>query len=249
VNRLTENLLLFMVGLAIAIIAKSGTYTNYVKPSLLPWLVAAAALLLSLAVAALVRDGKRWTQRASVHTTPELDGHQHTASIAWLLCLPIALLVFVPAPALSASAGIQRQASRPANPAAQDADFGRRAFPPIPPGRAPALDLTEIVERDTDDTAGTLNGRLITVVGFTVKKGAQVDLARFLIICCAADAHLQRFTLEGPGAVTAAAFPQETWVKAEVTVVHAATPGGDPTLLTSNVIKTEQPPDPYEYLK
>jgi uncharacterized repeat protein (TIGR03943 family) len=222
-----------MVGLAIAVIAKSGTYTNYVKPSLLPWLIAAAALLLSLALAAFVRDGKQWMQRASFGAQPEHDGHQHAASVAWLLCVPIALL----------------QASRPAKPAARDVDFGRRAFPPIAAGRAPALDLTEILERDTDDTAGTLNGRIVTVVGFTVKKGGQVDLARFMIICCAADAYLQRLTLEGPGAVTAATFPQETWVKVEGTVVHAATRGGDPTLLASGVIKTQRPSDPYEYPK
>ena len=33
-----------------------GTYLHFVKPSLLPWLIAAAVVLIALAVASIVRD-------------------------------------------------------------------------------------------------------------------------------------------------------------------------------------------------
>ena len=48
-----------LVGLAMAMISIAGSYTRYVKPSLLPWLLAAAALLIGLALTAIVRDVRR----------------------------------------------------------------------------------------------------------------------------------------------------------------------------------------------
>ena len=55
-SRETENALLLLLGLATAIITVTGVFTRYVKPSLLPWLAAVAALLLVLAVSAIIRD-------------------------------------------------------------------------------------------------------------------------------------------------------------------------------------------------
>ncbi len=53
--------------------------------------------------------------------------------------------------------------------------------------------------RAAQDTAGTLNDRLITVIGFTLPETDGVDLGRVVIICCAADAQLARIHLRGPG--------------------------------------------------
>ena len=50
VSRGTQNLVLLLVGLSTAVMLVKGTYLNYVKPGLLPWLVAAAAVLVVLGV-------------------------------------------------------------------------------------------------------------------------------------------------------------------------------------------------------
>ncbi len=55
-SRETENALLLLVGLSTAIIAFTGAYTRYVKPALLPWLWASAAVLIVLALIAIVGD-------------------------------------------------------------------------------------------------------------------------------------------------------------------------------------------------
>ena len=41
-SRETENALLLLVGVSTLIISVTGTFTRYVKPSLLPWLMASA---------------------------------------------------------------------------------------------------------------------------------------------------------------------------------------------------------------
>ena len=53
-SRGTQNLVLLLIGLSTAVMLVKGTYLNYVKPGLLPWLVAAAAVLLVLGLVAIV---------------------------------------------------------------------------------------------------------------------------------------------------------------------------------------------------
>ena len=48
-SRVTQNLVLLLVGLSTAVMLAKGTYLNYVKPALLPWLAVAAAVLVALA--------------------------------------------------------------------------------------------------------------------------------------------------------------------------------------------------------
>jgi len=59
VSRETENAILLLVGLSVAMIAVSGAFTRYVKPGLLPWLAASAALLIVLALVAIIGDIRR----------------------------------------------------------------------------------------------------------------------------------------------------------------------------------------------
>jgi uncharacterized repeat protein (TIGR03943 family) len=100
------------------------------------------------------------------------------------------------------------------------------------------------------DSAGTLNSRLITVVGFTLKDGSGTDLARITIFCCAADALLGRLHLRGPASVTAAQLPDNTWIRVEGTVV---TPTGDapspsvPTMTVSTLTRVDAPANTYAY--
>lgn len=58
-SRETENAMLLLIGVSTALIALTGSYTRYVKPALLPYLIATAVLLIALALAAIVRDIRR----------------------------------------------------------------------------------------------------------------------------------------------------------------------------------------------
>jgi uncharacterized repeat protein (TIGR03943 family) len=190
-SRETENALLLLLGLSAAIITVTGVYTRYVKPSLLPWLAAVAVLLIVLAVSAIIRDLR---QARDDGTEPdEQTGYAHRRGIGWLIAVPVVLLAFVVPPALGA------QAAAPLTVTLSPNEL-RQPFPPLPAGRAPEVSLKEVMKRVALDSAGTLNSRLITVVGFTLKSDGGTDLARITIFCCAADAQLGRLHLRGPGA-------------------------------------------------
>ena len=84
-SRETENAILLLVGISIAVIAVSGAFTRYVKPGLLPWLVASAALLIVLALVAIIGDIRRGGPRPSDRS----EAHSHRTGIVWLLVVPI----------------------------------------------------------------------------------------------------------------------------------------------------------------
>jgi uncharacterized membrane protein YcgQ (UPF0703/DUF1980 family) len=58
--------------------------------------------------------------------------------------------------------------------------------------------------------AGTLDDRLVTVSGFTVKDAVGTDQARLVIVCCAADAQPARIHLAGGPAAAASGYPEDT---------------------------------------
>lgn len=235
---------MLLLGVCTAAIVATGTFTRYVKPTLMPWLAATAVLLVVLAVSAAVRDVRARGRRGDDANHPDGDiEHEHRSSVVWLLVLPVALMGFVVPPALGA---------RAAEPAVTDLPRLAllRPFPPLPAGRAPELLLPEVVVRANRDSAHTLEGRLITVTGFTIKEGGGVDLGRVVIICCAADGQLARLHLRGPTAATAAAYPEETWVRVEGTVVPKPSEVAGlstPTLTVWAVTPIETPQNPYAY--
>ena len=239
-TRETENALLLLLGIATGMIAITGVYTRYVKPSLLPWLAATAVLLIVLAGTAIFRDNRR---RSEKHA--EADSHGHSSSIIWLLLAPIVLLAFVAPPALNATAVSTRVAEVPT-------DVLRRAYPPLPAERAPELSLPEVLVRAARDTAGTLDDRLITLTGFTMERGNAegVDLARIVLICCAADGRLARIQLGGPGAAEAAKMPEDTWLRVEGKLApmrQDSTLRTTPTLLVEKVTQIDEPENVYVY--
>lgn len=237
-SRETQNALLMLVGVSIGLVAFTGSYTRYVKPSMLPWLLVAAVLLIALAVVAIVGDIRRGSGDG-----PPGDGHAHRSGVAWLLVVPVVLLAFVVPPAVT---------PRPGDPAmaAVSTDVARRPFPPLPQERAPALSLPELLMRLAQDSAGTLDGRLITVTGFTMKEDGRTDLARVVIICCAADAQLARIRLSGPAARQASEYPQNSWlaVEGKVPAAQGNSMGETiPILDVYRVRRIDPPARPYAY--
>ncbi|MGA8253242.1 MAG: TIGR03943 family protein [Mycobacterium sp.] len=254
-SRETENTVLLLVGISIAMITVTGAFTRYVKPGLLPWLAASAALLIVLALAAIIGDVRRGGPRTSDQHSDHRDdgddggggdhgdGHSHRTGMVWLLLIPILVLIFVTPPALRPSA------AAPSVTAVSN-DVLNRAFPPLPPGRAPELSLPEVLMREAQDTSGALTKRTITVTGFVLNEAQGVDLGRIVIICCAADAQLARIHLRGPAAAQAAGLPDNTWLRVEGEVMPAPRQPHSvtiPTLQATAVTRIDAPANPYDY--
>jgi putative membrane protein len=242
-TRESENVMLLMIGMATAMITVTGAFTRYVKSSLEPWLYLTAAVLIGLALVAIISDLR---QPADSPDHPhehghDDDGHSHANRAVWLLVIPVVVLIFVTPPAL------RPQASVP-SVSAVSADSMRRAFPPLPPGRAPEVSVPDLMIRGVQDSAGTLDGRLITVIGFTLRDGDAVDLGRFSVLCCAADARLARVRLGGSGAQEAAGLPEHSWVRVEGTV-RPGLPGepilGIPIVEVDSVTPIDAPENVY----
>jgi uncharacterized repeat protein (TIGR03943 family) len=238
VRRDTQHVLLVLLGGALLRISADDTYLRYVRPSHRWLLLAAGAVIVVLAVVALVRD--RAPARARV--SPGEGTHQHTGverHVPWLLLAPVLVIALVAPPALGADA-VSRSGSR--NAALQDADV----FGPLPPGDAPELSVGEFVQRAAWDTSGSLEGREVTLIGFVVRRGAAMELARMTISCCAADARPNRVRLVGD----LGEIGSDTWLRvrgsAQPGSASAAT-GYVPALTVTMLEPVDAPPDPYEY--
>ena len=236
-SRETENTILLLVGLSVGLVTVTGAFTRYVKPELLPWLAITAVLLVGLALVAIVGDIRRG---GPGHDHPDLqDGHSHRSGVLWLLVVPVVVLIFVSPPALRPQAASVRSTSNDVSP---------RGFPPLPPGRAPEVSLPEVLMRAAQDTSGSLTNRLVTITGFVLNEPGGVDLARIVIICCAADAQLARIHLRD-GALK---FADNTWLRVEGQVETDATPGTPrpkrapiPTLRVLAVTRIDAPANQY----
>ncbi|MBV8930553.1 MAG: DUF1980 domain-containing protein, partial [Mycobacteriaceae bacterium] len=158
-SRETQNVLLMLLGLGTGVMVVKGTYLHYVRPALLPWLIGAAVVLIALALISIVRDIR--------HHDPGASGdHRHRGWMMWLLLAPVAVTAFVIPPPMGARGATPEVAVSSAPQ--------KRPFPPLPAERAPALSLPEVMMRAATDSAGTLDNRLITVTGFTMKGGAEL---------------------------------------------------------------------------
>lgn len=246
-SRESENTLLLLIGLATGMITITGAFTRYVKPALMPWLYVTAALLIGLALVAMVDDVRRRAGHPGEHESQSghenHGGHEHShASLAtWLLLVPVVVLIFITPPALLPQASVPSVRTVPT-------EALRRPFPPLPAGRAPEVPIPSVMLRAAQDSAGTLNDRLITVVGFTVHNGDTVGLGRFMVMCCVADARLAEVRLSGAAADAARRYPEYTWLRAEG-IVQPGPADGDssviPTLEVSAVTEIDPPEDAY----
>ncbi|MGE2816717.1 TIGR03943 family putative permease subunit [Mycobacterium heidelbergense] len=239
-SRETENVVLLLVGISIAVITVSGAFTRYVKPGLLPWLAASALLLIALALFAIIGDIRRGGPRHS----DSGEAHAHRNGMVWLLVVPILVLIVAAPPALRPSG------ATPSATAVSNVALNRFPFAPLPPGDAPEVPLPEVLEREVQDSTGSLTNRAITVTGFVLNEAQGVDLGRVVIVCCAADARLARIHLRGPAAVHAAGLPDNTWLRVEGQVkLLAGQPNYRtvPTLEATKVTRIDTPANPYDY--
>jgi putative membrane protein len=230
VSRATQHVVLVLLGLSTAVMLIKGTYLNYVRPGLLPWLAAAAAILVVLGITGVVRD---------LRSAASEPGHDHQPWLTWLLLIPIAMVAFVVPPALDA---------RGTNPPPPVSAPRPRPFPPLPTGTAPEVSLPDAVMRAAADSGHSLDDRTITLTGFTVARPGGVDLGRVVIVCCAADAQLARVHLTGPA--LAAGYADDTWLRVEGRIQPGSSHADDgfvPTMVVTSVIGVDKPKNAYAY--
>ena len=232
-KRETQNVLVLLLGLAVGVMVVKGAYLHYVKPALFPWLVMSAVGLVALALVSIVRDIRRGGAEMD-------EAHHHRGWMVWLLLVPVVLIAFVVPPPIEANGASPVSARQPA----------KHPFPPLPSGRAPTVSVPEVMMRAATDSAGTLDSRLITVTGFTLRGSAGPDLGRVVIVCCAADAQLARIHLGGSAAATAASYPEDTWLRVEGTLLPGSSTAASsfvPTLRIASVTKVDRPANTYSY--
>lgn len=244
-RRETQNVLLILLGGALLKLAFSGDYLRYVKPQHQWWMIGGGVAMLLLGGVAIVRDLRAGDQaeveEADVHHEHD---HHHAQRSSWFLLVPVLAVLFVAPPALGADS-VSRSldggniASR--NAASMD------AYPPLPEGKVTAMAISEFQARAVWDDKKSLHDRTVALRGFVAHKGGETYVARMVIGCCAADGYPVMVRLGGSDF---SAFKDDEWI----TVTGQFVPGSAsdktrnvPELAVEEIVKAEQPKDPYEY--
>jgi uncharacterized repeat protein (TIGR03943 family) len=186
-DRRTQGAMLLLIGAIALWLGLSEAALAYVRPGLRPLLAASGVVLLLLGVVALL-----WRPAGA-------DGHSHAHGehglrSAWLLLLPVLVLLLVTPPALGSYAASRQP------PGTSGGSAGE--FPPLPEPVAGAVPLlvSEFVARAQDDQKRSLEGQRVRLVGFVIPDqggGRQYQLARFVLACCAADAEAYTVQIRG----------------------------------------------------
>lgn len=250
-RRETQNVLLVLVGGVLVKIVLDGTYLRWVAPWSAPVVLAAGVAVVALAVAAIVRDVRAGAP-AGEHGPGDGhggdghggQGHGHGSRSAWLMLLPVLAILLVAPPALGSGALVDGR-SRVVDASA--------AAEPLPPGPAPALALVDFVSRAAG-AQGPLTARAVTLTGFLAPGAApgRVDLARWVISCCAADASAVRVHLDAPPGLLPLPAPggPDRWFQVRgrwVPGTGTAADGHVPTLTVTESLPVAAPEQVYEY--
>lgn len=244
-SRETQNLVLFLLGVAVLKTTLDGSFMRYVKPSLEPYLLISGTVIVVLAAAAMITDIRAGGPSSFEHDHNHNHGHGHTDRMPWLLMAPALVVLFLAPPALGPGSFVERQVQPPSS----SADL--RAFDPIPEGTTPEMTFSEVLQRNRLDSAGTLDDREIAVRGYAVARAdGGVDLARIVIICCAADARTAKIKLTGPEATRMTDVGSEQWWRVVGTVIPgSATEQNEfvPEMRVVSVERTTAPENTYSY--
>jgi uncharacterized repeat protein (TIGR03943 family) len=239
----TRSVLLLALGATAVWLWRSGDALNYVRPGLVPLVLAAGVVLLALGL--LPPMGLLGTGLASSADGPGGDpgGHQHRARVGWLLLVPVLVVLLVQPAAL----GSYAVSSRTVVPG------GASGFPSLaaPVRGAVPMTMAEFVTRAVRDPAQSLAGVRVRLTGFVApaKDGDGYRLTRFVIFCCAADAEALQVAVRGDPAPRA----RDQWLEVEGTWVPRPPAADDdvsppPPLLKADLVRPVAPQrPPYEY--
>ena len=237
--------MLVALGLTALRLALGDAMLRFVQPRMRIPLIVAAALLLFLGGATIVRA---WRPTVGRDRDGAGSGPDHAApGVGWLLIVPVAVLLLVSPAPLGADAAARSAVRTTKLPQAQNVTFDPL---PLAVNGAVPLSLTAYSERALYDSTESLAGTTVRLIGFVVNskdKPGEVYLTRFRIACCAADAFPVEVVLRG----NVGKRKQDTWL--EVTGTWRATvtsPDSDEFLRAELDVKSVDvvgaPGDPYE---
>ncbi|MDV6013800.1 TIGR03943 family putative permease subunit [Haloechinothrix sp. LS1_15] len=260
-RRETQNVLLVLLGATILKLVITGDYLRYVKPTHLAWLIGGAVVVAGLGAIAIWRDIRRnmAATRDRNQEVPQPDGvaepacgsddgggHSHSTPVSWMLLAPVLAVFLIAPPALGADS-VQRSGERSVS-----SDSSRAAsaeFEPLPDEEVVALPVVDFVRRAAWDDSGSLDGRTVALTGFVVHQEGEVQLARMVIACCAADATPVTVRLGGRAGPQVRQFDEDEWIRVTGTLVPgSATEHNNftPELDTRQVDGVPEPRQPYE---
>lgn len=168
------------------------------------------------------------------------DGRRRSAApmVAWLMLLPIAVLVAVAPTALGSDAATRAGAYEP--------EQRGNVFDPLPGGQPIEMTMFDFIDRALWDPQEGLAGRSIVVEAFVVNDDRYAEgvlLTRFVASCCAADALPLQIAIP-----TTMVLADDTWLRATI----EWTPSEDTSSMfvearLLDAVELDEPPDaPYE---
>jgi uncharacterized repeat protein (TIGR03943 family) len=247
VNRTVQGIVLILFGGVVARVVLADLHLNYVKPSMGPALLAAAAVLVVLGGLALWESLREdpapgtGDDPAHGHTGHVGDAHGHAPGhgprAAWGLLLPVAAVLVVPAAPLGSFTADRMPAIAPVS-------TNGSAFPALQ-GDPADLSMGDFVSRAVWDEGRTLVGERVRLIGFvSPDEAGGWHLTRLGLACCAADAYVLKVDPVG-----APDQPADSWVE----VVGTWQPGGGtgvegaiPMLAVESVMPAATPANPYD---
>jgi putative membrane protein len=230
VNR-ERNVLLLVVGTFALWLGTSDVALNYVRPQVRTLVLVAGAVV---AVLALLPPHGLLSRRP-----PAADPHHHgRLGVGWLLAVPPLVLALV-APAPLGANAVRSRLVRPRSAVDVYPALGR------PVDGAVRMSMAEFYARAVRDRQQSLAGVTVRLVGFVGgTSDGGIDLDRFVIYCCAADAEAVEIRVTG----LAGTYRANTWLAVEGT--WAPVPYGSeatPVLRATAARQTKRPSPPYEY--
>lgn len=252
-RRDVQAIILLLIGGATLRITLSGTYLNYVKEVMQPFLILAGGLLVLFGILGLIdvlRSSRVPAGEAAAEADfeqqldDELDGHvhghdhSHGPRAAWFLLLPVLAIFLIAPPALGAFSAARETTN--AIP-----DLSQAQAPPLPAGDPVPVRVSDYIGRAVWDDGLTLIDRTVEMTGFvTPDPDGGWWLSRMSMACCAADAFASRIkTVDAPD------LPADTWV----TITGTWIPGGGtqsadaiPLVVVESWVEVPQPRNPYD---
>ncbi|MDA0163254.1 TIGR03943 family protein [Solirubrobacter ginsenosidimutans] len=222
-TRVVRGLALATWGAFFAYLWISGRATTYIGPKT-AWVVTLGALTLPL-VAVAYLWGARSHPRAASAREVGANG---------LLIAPILLALMVPAPSLGALAVKNKRTKNPPAPIDAPVDGEIRLYE-----IAWAADSAKYAA--ANDLA---TGKAVDFVGFVSRDklpGGQLELSRFFVSCCAADATAYSVKITPPAGEPPT--PVDAWVRVRGTL--AGQPGSTLSVAATALDKVSEPSNPY----
>lgn len=242
---------------------------RFVRPSMRPWLLLAAVVLLALAAVTgweVLRQHRASRDREAGEDGDVLDDHQTAAPplsphpgphrpslVGWLLLAPVVIALALDPLPLGASSASRAGATNRANVGPFDLVTYLRANSFA--GQAPALSHTHFLAAANDPTQSELLAATpVRLTGFVASTSGPGHflLSRVLIGCCAGDAVPILIEVRATSQVTPAV---DSWVEVEGRFDPDATARAGagqertvpPVMAATEVRPIEAPTEPYEY--